>query len=446
MASTLIFSLVALISIITVPSSMSSPKASVKGFEVRLIHRDSPASPLYNPRATRADLIKSSGRRTIARQNYFNWLMSNKTWSRYSSSYVWAPIDQSPGDYIMRFKVGTPEVETFGVFDTGSHLTWLQCEPCEQCFSQTITIYNPASSQSYEKAMCGSVVCNTASGARCPNPKGECKYEINYMDGSFTEGDVATETITLEDDGLSGSISLQNIIIGCGHSNVDTTAGYPAPGIVGLSRQPSSLVSQIPLHRVSYCIPSKYKGNHSSVRFGSAAVIKEEETQTSLLSGQYGLYQLSLEGISIDGTLLNISRSVFDMTGDRGGVFMDSATTFTLLAFDAFIEFKLGMMNALSDFKPVTDVDGLFPLCYDYHSGFRLDITPEIVFHFTGLDFPLGDENTWIMNSEGNLCLAMGLNEGSSDYTIFGMYQQQNVNVGYDLDNNIVSLKYGDCE
>ncbi|XP_068314901.1 aspartic proteinase CDR1-like [Pyrus communis] len=446
MASTLIFSLVALISIITVPSSMSSPKASVKGFEARLIHRDSPASPLYNPRATRADLIKSSGRRTIARQNYFNWLMSNKTWSSYSSSYVWAPIDQSPGDYIMRFKVGTPEVDTFGVFDTGSHLTWLQCEPCDQCFSQTIPIYNPASSQSYEKAMCGSVVCNTASGARCPNPNGECKYEINYMDGSFTEGDVATETVTLEDDGLSGNISFQNIIIGCGHSNVDTTAGYPAPGIVGLSRQPSSLVSQIPLHRISYCIPSKDKGNHSSVRFGSAAVITEEETQTSLLSGQYGLYQLSLEGISIDGTLLNISRSVFDMTADRGGVFMDSATTFTLLAFDAFIEFKLGMMNALSDFKPVTDVDGLFPLCYDYRSGFRLDITPEIVFHFTGLDFPLGDENTWIVNSEGNLCLAMSLNEGSSDYTIFGMYQQQNVNVGYDLDNNIVSLKYRDCE
>lgn len=63
-----------------------------------------------------------------------------------------------------------------------------------------------------------------------------------------------------------------------------------------------------------------------------------------------------------------------------------------------------------------------------------------------GLDFPLGDENTWIVNSEGNLCLTMSLNEGSSDYTIFGMYQQQNVNVGYDLDNNIVSLKYRDCE
>lgn len=108
--------------------------------------------------------------------------------------------------------------------------------------------------------------------------------------------------------------------------------------------------------------------------------------------------------------------------------------------FDAFVEFKLRMMNAVSNFKLVIDVDGCFPLCYDYYGRLRVDIMVEIVFQITRLDLPLNDENTWIANYEENLCLAMRLNEGSSNETIFGMYRQQNVNVGYDFDNNIIDV------
>lgn len=105
---------------------MSSPKTPLQGFEARLIHRDSPESPLYNPKATRADLEElSAHRRSIARQKYLARLISRKKWG----THIRAPIDVVCGDYIFKYKIGKPPIETFGFFDTaGSTLIWLQCD------------------------------------------------------------------------------------------------------------------------------------------------------------------------------------------------------------------------------------------------------------------------------------------------------------------------------
>ncbi|CAN6710791.1 unnamed protein product [Malus baccata var. baccata] len=180
MASTLIFSHLLISIMITMPpSSMSSPKTPVRGFEARLIRCDSPQSPFYNLKATPTNRIKSARRRIIARQNYFKWLMSGKT----QRNSISTPIDTDYGDNIMRFKVGTPRVDTFGIFDTASDLIWFQCKPCEKCYEQGIPIFYPANSDSYQKVMCGSIECNTTSDAHCPDPKGECRYKIAYQDG-----------------------------------------------------------------------------------------------------------------------------------------------------------------------------------------------------------------------------------------------------------------------
>ncbi|KAM1707778.1 hypothetical protein ACFX13_000921 [Malus domestica] len=134
MASTLIFSHLLISIMITIPpSSMSSPKTPVRG---------------------------KTQRNSIS-----------------------TPIDTDYGDNIMRFKVGTPRVDTFGIFNTASDLIWFQCKPCEKCYEQGIPIFDPANSDSYQKVMCGSIECNTTSDAHCPDPKGECRYKIAYQDG-----------------------------------------------------------------------------------------------------------------------------------------------------------------------------------------------------------------------------------------------------------------------
>ncbi|XP_061999412.1 protein ASPARTIC PROTEASE IN GUARD CELL 1-like [Rosa rugosa] len=234
------------------------------------------------------------------------------------------------------------------------------------------------------------------------------------------------------------------MIFGCGHSNVDPRSGYNPPGIVGLSREPSSLVGQISYPHVSYCISANNEGNHSSVKFGSVAVITENTAQTPLLTGPLGFYYVSLEGISVDGTMLDIPKSVFNMTPEgEGGVFMDTGTDHTQLVLPAFYAVTSKIEDILLDFKSLPDVDGRFPVCYN-DTNFRLDSTPEIVFQFTGLEFPLSANNTWDQNSLGYYCLAILPVPTIVGHSVLGMYQQRNVIVGYDFNNNIVSLKYSD--
>ncbi|TQD93765.1 hypothetical protein C1H46_020603 [Malus baccata] len=43
-------------------------------------------------------------------------------------------------------------------------------------------------------------------------------------------------------------------------------------------------------------------------------------------------------------------------------------------------------------------------VCYD-DSRFQVDRTPDIVFHFTGPEFPVSADNAWAMNSQGQNCL-----------------------------------------
>lgn len=61
---------------------------------------------------------------------------------------------------------------------------------------------------------------------------------------------------------------------------------------------------------------------------------------------------LSLEGISVDGAMLNASSSVFNMTaGGDGGVFHELGNNlYHMLASEAFGKLEKVIVNALSDF------------------------------------------------------------------------------------------------
>ncbi|PHT39958.1 hypothetical protein CQW23_18812 [Capsicum baccatum] len=43
----------------------------------------------------------------------------------------------------MKISIGTLPVDAFVILDTGRDLTWIQCEPCVECFDQFTPILNP---------------------------------------------------------------------------------------------------------------------------------------------------------------------------------------------------------------------------------------------------------------------------------------------------------------
>jgi hypothetical protein len=45
------------------------------------------------------------------------------------------------------------------ILDTGSDIVWLQCAPCENCYSQTDPVFDPKKSSSYAGISCLSPLC-----------------------------------------------------------------------------------------------------------------------------------------------------------------------------------------------------------------------------------------------------------------------------------------------
>ncbi|CAB4296008.1 unnamed protein product [Prunus armeniaca] len=165
-------------------------------------------------------------------------------------SEVVSGMEQGSGEYFVRIGVGSPPRSQYIVIDSGSDIVWVQCQPCSQCYHQSDPIFDPAHSASYMGVSCSSSVCGHLQNPGCH--AGRCRYEASYGDGSYTEGTLALETLTL------GSTLIQNVAIGCGHMNRGMFVG--AAGLLGLGGGPMSFVGQLAGQTggaFTYCLVSR---------------------------------------------------------------------------------------------------------------------------------------------------------------------------------------------
>jgi hypothetical protein len=176
---------------------------------------------------------------------------------------------QTLGVYIIEIEVGTPPVSQLMLIDTGSDVTWFQCKPCN-CYL-TPGIFDPLVSTSILVVPCDSTACNYLDQHSCN--MSQCQYEVDYLDGSFTKGMLVFETLKF------GSISIQNVIFGCGHSN-----NFILPaihGLVGLGGGPLSLPTQLWLRGLvgmfSYCLPGSVGGSLGWLNFSIPGAMPHAE-------------------------------------------------------------------------------------------------------------------------------------------------------------------------
>jgi len=94
--------------------------------------------------------------------------------------------------------VGTPPKHVWLILDTGSDLSWIQRDPCYDCFEQNGPYYSPKDSITYSNISCYDRCCQLVSSPELLQP---CKVEIqtcpsfyDQADGSKTTGDFALET------------------------------------------------------------------------------------------------------------------------------------------------------------------------------------------------------------------------------------------------------------
>ncbi|KAJ4884762.1 Eukaryotic aspartyl protease family protein [Raphanus sativus] len=334
------------------------------------------------------------------------------------------------------------------IVDTGSDLTWVQCQPCKSCYNQEGPLYDPSVSSSYKTVFCNSSTCQdlvaaTGNSGLCGGDNGvdktTCDYVVSYGDGSYTRGNLGSESIQL------GDTKVESFVFGCGRSNKGLFGG--ASGLMGLGRSSVSLVSQTLKNFngvFSYCLPSLEDGASGSLSFGEDSSVYKNTTSVSytpLVQNPQlsSFYVLNLTGASIGG--VDLESSSFG-----GGILIDSGTVITRLPPSIYKAVKTEFLKQFSGF-PSAPSYSILDTCFNLTSYEDVSI-PTIKMIFQGnaeLEVDVTGVFYFVKPDASLVCLALASLSYENDVGILGNYQQKNQRVIYDTKQEKLGIAGENC-
>ncbi|EEF46837.1 Aspartic proteinase nepenthesin-2 precursor, putative [Ricinus communis] len=330
------------------------------------------------------------------------------------------------GNYFVTVGLGTPKKDFSLIFDTGSDLTWTQCEPCvKSCYNQKEAIFNPSQSTSYANISCGSTLCDSLASAtgnifNCASST--CVYGIQYGDSSFSIGFFGKEKLS-----LTATDVFNDFYFGCGQNNKGLFGG--AAGLLGLGRDKLSLVSQTAQRYnkiFSYCLPSS-SSSTGFLTFGGSTSKSASFTPLATISGGSSFYGLDLTGISVGGRKLAISPSVFS----TAGTIIDSGTVITRLPPAAYSALSSTFRKLMSQY-PAAPALSILDTCFDFSNHDTISVPKIGLFFSGGVVVDIDKTGIFYVNDLTQVCLAFAGNSDASDVAIFGNVQQKTLEVVYD--------------
>ncbi|CAH9103557.1 unnamed protein product [Cuscuta europaea] len=340
------------------------------------------------------------------------------------------------GEYFAKVGNGAPAKDAYMVVDTGSDFTWIQCQPCSNCYTQKFPIFNPSDSSTFSSLRCDSGVCRSLKHRKtCRRNAGPCGYNVRYADGSTSAGELVTETITFRGSAAG------KIAIGCGHNNAGVFVG--ADGSMGLGRGGLSLCSQMSVSSLSYCLVDHNSKSESTLDFNPP--IPAESVFAPLLKSPPGLeayYYAALTGVSVGHEgMIKIS------PGGGGRIIVDSGTAVTRLPGAVYSRIRDAFVRLLSNNgngpRPSGSNVALFDTCYDLAGTTGKIAVPTVSFHFTDkITLNLPPSNILVaVDTSGTHCFAFA----PATSAIMGNLQQQGMRVTYDLDYPRVGFVPSKC-
>lgn len=388
------------------------------------------------------DWNKELQRRLILDDVHVRLLQSRRFRNRVSTDESETQIPLTSGvklqtlNYIVTVELGGKNMSV--IVDTGSDLTWIQCEPCKLCYNQPEPIFNPSSSPSYRSVLCNSSSCQslafaTGNSGLCLGNPPTCNYAVTYGDGSYTRGDLGSENLN-----LGASPALKDFVFGCGRNNKGLFGG--ASGLMGLAKSNLSVVSQTSSvfgGIFSYCLPSTETGASGSLVMGGDSSAYKNQTPisyTKMVPNQElpTFYFLNLTGISVGGVaLLEASRT--NSSNNKDGILIDSGTVITRLAPTIYKALKEEFLKQFSGY-PRAPGFSILDTCFNL-SGYQEVNIPTLTMHFDG-DAAMKIDVTGIFymvkTDASQVCLALASLSYDDEFGIIGNYQQKNQRVIYD--------------
>ncbi|KAL5062259.1 hypothetical protein RYX36_023996 [Vicia faba] len=308
-------------------------------------------------------------------------------------------------------------------------------------------MFTPSKSSTYKNIPCSSNLCHSVRDSSCDD-KNNCEYSISYGDRSHSEGDLSIDTLTLEST-TGQSVPFPNTVIGCGTDNTVSFQGVSS-GIVGLGGGPVSFITQLGSSiggKFSYCLPPSLlvtetqSNSTTKLNFGDAAIVSGDDVVSTPIVKKESpvFYYLTLASFSVENKTIEFGGISSNDSRDKGNIIIDSGTTLTLLPSIFYTDLESAIVE-LVKLERVDDPNKIFNLCYSITSN-EYDF-PLITAHFDGADVKLHPISTFVQVADAIVCFAF---QSSTIGAIFGNLAQQNLLVGYDLQQKTVSFKATDC-
>lgn len=348
------------------------------------------------------------------------------------------------GNYYVKLGLGSPPKYYAMILDTGSSLSWLQCQPCVvHCYAQADPIYDPSVSKTYKKLSCASAECSRLKAATlndplCKTGSNACLYTASYGDSSFSIGYLSQDLLT-----LTSSQTLPQFTYGCGQDNQGLFGR--AAGIIGLSRDKLSMLAQLSTkygHAFSYCLPTANSGSSGGgfLSIGSISPTPYKFTPMLTDSKIPSLYFLRLTAIIVSGRALGLTAAMY-----RVPTLLDSGTVITRLPMSMYAALRQAFVKIMSTKYAQAPAYSILDTCFK-GSLKSLSAVPEIKMIFQGgADLTLRAPNILIEADQGITCLAFAGSSGTNQVAIIGNRQQQTYNIAYDVSTSRIGFAPGSC-
>ncbi|KAI4308558.1 hypothetical protein L6164_031617 [Bauhinia variegata] len=325
------------------------------------------------------------------------------------------------GLYWTKLTIGTPPKEYYLHVDTGSYNIWLNCIDCEMCpkeaFGFQNILYDPKASTTSQKLLCG---------------QGPCVLEDKYADGSTMSGYFITDVLRFQEvtADFHTAPSDAKIEIGCARQEVPQ--GMKASiGILGLSQQPRSLISQLAQQgktkRVfSHCLDSEKGGGIFTI----GELVEPKVNTTPLVSKDKDHYKVYMTGIDVDGEPLDILSL---KTGKGRETFMDTGAT---RSYFPPVIYKQLMKN-LTNRQPALQLDPTIQdICIPKTLKNVDEEFPTFTFHFANSVPLTAHPHDYVYSENDKWCIL--LNSMDMDEPVIGDIFLSDKVVVYDLENQTV--------
>lgn len=352
------------------------------------------------------------------------------------------------GYYSISVTIGNPpKVFEFDI-DTGSDLTWVQCDaPCNGCTKPADHLYKPRKHilVSCDHPSCGAV--HFPENPRCETPDDQCDFEVDYADHGSVLGVVVTDSFSLRL--MNGSLVSPHLTFGCAY-DLKNPGPYPPPptaGVLGLGNGKASILSQLQ----SYDLTRNVVGHCLSGKGGGFLFLGDDLVPSGI----------DWMPISADAKLYLSSPAEFLFNGKPTGikdlkVVFDSGSSYTYFSFRVY-EAVLDLVRRGLNGKPLDTVhDKALPICWKGTKPFKSvhDVKKyfsTLTLRFTktrNIQLELQPEAYLIVTEHGNACLGIlnGTEAGLDDFNIIGDISMLDKMVVYDNEKQQIGWASANCD